>query len=261
MDHRDPEPPIVVICFLWIAARLRQRPMLSVTASRRGRRVAYKAPMKNAYGKRAFDLTIASIGLVVGSPLWLATAVAVWFGFGFPILFRQARPGLGGKPFYLYKFRTMTDARDARGNLRPDAQRLTRLGVVLRRFSLDELPQLWNVLRGDMSLVGPRPLLMAYLDRYTPEQARRHEVKPGVTGWSQINGRNVIAWDQKLALDVWYVRNRSFGLDLKILALTAIKVLGARGIAAAGHATMPEFLGASDLPKNSDETTTTRSRS
>jgi lipopolysaccharide/colanic/teichoic acid biosynthesis glycosyltransferase len=163
---------------------------------------------------------------------------------GLPILFRQQRPGLHGKPFTLLKFRTMTDARDAQGNLLPDAERLTPFGSFLRRTSLDELPAFFNVLRGDMSLMGPRPLLMAYLDRYTPEQARRHEVRPGITGWAQVNGRNAITWEQKFVLDVWYVDNWSLWLDLKILFLTGWKVLRREGISQEGHATMPEFLGA-----------------
>jgi len=153
------------------------------------------------------------------------------------------RPGLKGKPFYMYKFRTMTDETDEQGNLLPDELRLTRLGKFLRSTSLDELPELFNVLKGDMSLVGPRPLLMQYLDRYTPEQARRHEMKPGITGWAQVNGRNAITWEEKFALDVWYVDNWSLWLDLKILAMTIVKVFKREGISAEGEATMPEFMG------------------
>jgi lipopolysaccharide/colanic/teichoic acid biosynthesis glycosyltransferase/glycosyltransferase involved in cell wall biosynthesis len=194
-------------------------------------------------GKRIFDLTIALIALVITAPLLPLIAALVWCDVGSPILWRQERPGLGGRPFRIYKFRTMNDAQDADGALLPDAERLTPIGRWLRRLSLDELPQLWNVLRGDISIVGPRPLLMAYLDRYSPEQARRHEVKPGITGWAQINGRNAISWEEKLALDVWYVDNRSLALDLKILAVTVAKVFRREGIAAPGHQTMPEFLG------------------
>jgi lipopolysaccharide/colanic/teichoic acid biosynthesis glycosyltransferase len=162
---------------------------------------------------------------------------------GTPVFFRQQRPGLHGKPFRMVKFRTMTDARDAQGNLLPDAERLTRFGKFLRSSGLDELPELWNVVKGDMSLVGPRPLLMQYLDRYTPEQARRHEVRPGVTGWAQVNGRNAISWEQKFAYDLWYVDNLSFWLDLKILWLTVRKIIVREGISQAGQATMEEFMG------------------
>ncbi len=162
---------------------------------------------------------------------------------GSPVLFTQVRPGLHGKPFRMVKFRTMTDARDASGALLPDAQRLTPFGRFLRSSSLDELPELWNVLRGEMSLVGPRPLLMEYLPLYSPEQARRHEVRPGITGWAQINGRNAISWADKFALDVWYVDHRSLFLDIRILWLTVRKVLVRDGISAAGEATMPKFEG------------------
>ncbi len=162
---------------------------------------------------------------------------------GSPILFTQVRPGLHGKPFRIVKFRTMTDARDASDTLLPDAQRLTRFGRFLRASSLDELPELWNVLRGDMSLVGPRPLLMEYLPLYSPEQARRHEVRPGITGWAQVNGRNAISWTDKFALDVWYVDHGSLWLDVRILWLTVRKVLVRDGISAAGEATMPRFEG------------------
>lgn len=162
---------------------------------------------------------------------------------GRPVLFRQRRPGRGGRPFGMVKFRTMSDARDAEGRLLPDGERLTLVGRFLRATSLDELPELWNVLVGDMSLVGPRPLLMAYLDRYTPEQARRHDVKPGVTGWAQINGRNAISWDEKFALDTWYVDNRSLWLDMRILYATVMQVVRRKDINSAEAATMPEFLG------------------
>jgi len=162
---------------------------------------------------------------------------------GRPVLFKQMRPGLNAKPFYMYKFRTMTNEKDEQGNPLSDEQRLTRLGRFLRSTSLDELPELFNVLKGDMSLVGPRPLLMQYLARYTPEQARRHEVKPGITGWAQVNGRNAITWEEKFALDVWYVDNWSLWLDIKILAMTVVKVFKREGISAKGEATMPEFMG------------------
>jgi lipopolysaccharide/colanic/teichoic acid biosynthesis glycosyltransferase len=194
--------------------------------------------------KRFFDVVVAAAALVTLSPLMLITATALWCNFGFPVLFRQTRAGLDGEPFCLYKFRTMTNARDVTGHLLSDAERLTPVSRLVRRLSLDELPQLWNVVRGDMSLVGPRPLLMDYLDRYTREQARRHEVRPGITGWAQINGRNAISWREKLDLDVWYVKNRSFALDLKILTITIVQVFRRQGISAAGHETMPEFRGA-----------------
>ena len=170
-------------------------------------------------------------------------AVAIRWKLGSPVLFRQQRPGLGGRPFWLLKFRTMTDARDADGNVLPDDQRLTAFGRFLRAASLDELPELFNVLKGDMSLVGPRPLLMQYLDRYTPEQARRHEVRPGITGWAQVNGRNAITWEEKFRLDVWYVDNWSMWLDIKIIAMTIWKILKREGISHPGQATMARFTG------------------
>jgi len=160
---------------------------------------------------------------------------------GRPVIFRQQRPGFLGKPFTIYKFRTMTDAQDENGHILPDAERLTRLGRFLRSTSLDELPELWNVLKGDMSFVGPRPLLMEYLGRYTPQQARRHEVKPGITGWAQVNGRNALTWEEKFKLDVWYVDNIGFRLDMKIIAMTVWKILKREGINQPGQATMEEF--------------------
>lgn len=193
--------------------------------------------------KRVLDLVGASIGLLLLSPLMAFIALLIRFTMGPPILFRQVRPGLHGKPFVMYKFRTMLDLRDEQGNLLPDEKRLTPLGRFLRSTSLDELPELFNVLKGDMSLVGPRPLLMEYLDRYTPEQFRRHEVKPGITGWAQVNGRNALTWEEKFKLDVWYVDHWSLWLDLKILGLTLIKVLRREGISHGRHATMPEFRG------------------
>jgi sugar transferase EpsL len=193
--------------------------------------------------KRLFDLILTSIGLVLISPFLAVLAILVRTYLGKPVLFRQLRPGYQGKLFAIIKFRSMTDQRDARGQLLPDGQRLTRLGRTLRAFSLDELPELFNVLRGEMSLVGPRPLLKKYLDRYSPEQARRHTVLPGMTGWAQINGRNALTWEDKFVLDVWYVDHWSFGLDIKILLLTIWKVLTREGINEPGHATAQEFLG------------------
>ena len=193
--------------------------------------------------KRAFDLLL-SLGLLLmlALPL-LLLCVMVRFKLGSPVLFRQTRPGLHGKPFKMVKFRTMTDARGPDGQLLPDAERLTAFGRFLRSSSFDELPELWNVLKGDMSLVGPRPLLMEYLPLYSPEQARRHEVRPGITGWAQVNGRNALSWEDKFLLDVWYVDHRSLWLDIKILWLTVRKVLVREGISAAGEATMPKFTG------------------
>lgn len=193
--------------------------------------------------KRLLDIVGASIGLLGLSPVFAIVGILIFRKMGRPLIFRQTRPGLHGKPFQMIKFRTMRDANDAYGNPLPDSERMTRLGRFLRSSSLDELPELWNVLKGDMSLVGPRPLLMEYLPLYSPEQARRHEVRPGVTGWAQINGRNAISWDQKFALDVWYVDNRSLWLDLKIIWLTIRKVVKREGISAAGEATMSKFEG------------------
>lgn len=193
--------------------------------------------------KRLLDVVVASTALLTFGPLMIYLAFRVWRELGSPVLFRQVRPGLGGKPFVMYKFRTMTEEGDEQGNLLPDEKRLTPFGAFLRAWSLDELPELFNVLKGDMSLVGPRPLLMQYLDRYTPGQFRRHEVKPGITGWAQIHGRNALTWEEKFKLDVWYVDNWNIWLDLKILLLTLIKALKRDGISAPGHATMPEFRG------------------
>ncbi len=193
--------------------------------------------------KRLLDIVCASLGLLLFLPVLAAIACLVRVGVGSPVLFRQVRPGLHGRPFEMIKFRTMRDAQDAEGSPLPDAQRLTRLGGLLRSTSLDELPELWNVLKGDMSLVGPRPLLMEYLSLYTPEQFRRHEVRPGITGWAQVNGRNALSWDERFRMDVWYVDNRSLALDLKILFLTILKVFRREGISAAGEATMSRFTG------------------
>jgi len=193
--------------------------------------------------KRLFDILLSACGLLVLAVPLLALAWHVRRKLGSPVLFAQVRPGLHGKPFRMVKFRTMTDVRDARGSLLPDVQRLNHFGRFLRASSLDELPELWNVLRGEMSLVGPRPLLIEYLPLYSPEQARRHEVRPGITGWAQVNGRNAISWADKFALDVWYVDHRSLWLDVRILWLTVRKVLVRDGISAAGEATMPKFEG------------------
>lgn len=194
-------------------------------------------------GKRIFDLIAAGTALVVLLPMIMAIGSAVRLRIGSPVLFRQKRPGLGGKPFTILKFRTMTDAVDSGGRLLPDAARLTPLGRFLRGTSMDELPELVNVLRGEMSIVGPRPLLMQYLERYTPEQARRHAVKPGITGWAQVNGRNAISWEEKFRLDLWYVENWSLRLDIRIIAMTVFKILGRENINQPGQATMEEFMG------------------
>ena len=194
-------------------------------------------------GKRSVDLLLATLALLASAPLLLAIAAVVRLNVGRPVLFRQRRPGLNGVPFTLLKFRTMRDARDSSGNLLADADRLTRFGRFLRSSSLDELPELWNVLKGDMSLVGPRPLLMQYLDRYTGHQARRHEVRPGITGLAQVSGRNALTWQEKFALDVEYVDSCSWRLDVAILALTAREVLARRNVNQQGQATAQEFMG------------------
>jgi sugar transferase EpsL len=193
--------------------------------------------------KRVADFVLATSGLVVTMPLLATVALVVWVTLGWPIVFVQERAGLGNRIFRMYKFRTMTNARDAAGELLPDAERLTRLGQVLRATSLDELPELFNVTRGEMSLVGPRPLPARYLGRYSPKQARRHEVRPGITGWAQVNGRNRLSWEEKFEYDVWYVDNRSLLLDFRILARTAWKIVEREGISQEDHATMEEFLG------------------
>ncbi len=194
--------------------------------------------------KRGFDIAASAIALVVFSPLILILALLVRSRLGSPVFFRQKRPGLGARSFEVIKFRTMTDEVGADGLLLPDADRLRPFGRWLRSTSLDELPELWNVLRGEMSLVGPRPLHTYYLPRYSPSQARRHEVRPGLTGWAQVNGRNAISWDEKFALDVWYVDNRTFLLDLKIILITVAKIVQRDGISGEGEATMSEFMGA-----------------
>jgi sugar transferase EpsL len=193
--------------------------------------------------KRLFDFSISFAALLLLLPIYLLLALLVRVNIGTPILFTQTRPGLHGNAFTMIKFRTMTNARDAGGALLPDAERLTCFGRFLRATSLDELPELWNVLKGDMSLVGPRPLLVEYLPLYSPEQARRHDVRPGITGWAQVNGRNAISWDEKFKLDVWYVDHQSFWLDMKILFLTVKRVFQRHGISADGEVTMPRFTG------------------
>jgi lipopolysaccharide/colanic/teichoic acid biosynthesis glycosyltransferase len=194
-------------------------------------------------GKRLFDLTVGLVLALVTLPVQILVAVLVRRDVGSPVLFSQERPGRDGKPFRLWKFRTMRDATDENGQPLPDEQRLTTFGRTLRSTSLDELPEFWNVVKGDMSLVGPRPLLMQYLTRYTPEQTRRHEVRPGVTGWAQVNGRNDTTWAARLSQDVWYVDNLSFGLDLRILLRTVTTSLRRQGITMQGHATAAEFQG------------------
>ncbi|MCI0994205.1 sugar transferase [Pseudomonas sp. ICMP22404] len=193
--------------------------------------------------KRVFDIVASLAGLIVLSPVIAIIAYLIHKRLGSPILFRQVRPGLGGIPFEMVKFRTMRDAMDAKGHPLPDSERMTDFGRFLRSSSLDELPELWNVIKGDMSLVGPRPLLMEYLPLYDEMQVRRHDVRPGVTGWAQINGRNALSWDEKFQLDVWYVENQSLWLDLKIIFLTVKKVLIRDGISAEGEVTMPRFTG------------------
>ncbi len=204
---------------------------------------------KQAIVKRLLDMMVACVALVLLSPVLLILAVLVRFNLGAPVLFRQQRPGLGGIPFQMLKFRSMLDAVDALGHALPDDERLTPFGRFLRSSSFDELPGLWNVLVGNMSLVGPRPLLMEYLPLYSPEQARRHEVRPGITGWAQVNGRNALSWDEKFALDVWYVDHLSLWLDIRILFLTVLKVFKREGISAAGEATMSRFTGSGDADK------------
>jgi sugar transferase EpsL len=196
--------------------------------------------------KRLLDLFLTIPGIVILSPLLLVIALLIILKIGSPILFRQKRPGYLGKPFWVYKFRTMTNAHDPQGSLLPDSQRITRLGHFLRSTSLDELPEMFNVMRGEMSWVGPRPLLMQYLERYSPEQARRHEVLPGITGWAQINGRNALTWEEKFNLDIWYIDHWSIWLDIKILFISILKVLRRESINQPGQATAEEFMGNHD---------------
>ncbi len=203
--------------------------------------------------KRLLDFCAATIGLLLLSPLLALLALLIRIKLGSPVLFSQTRPGLGCQPFDLIKFRTMTDARDDDGNLLPDAERLTRFGRFLRKSSLDELPELWNVIKGDMSMVGPRPLLMEYLPLYSPEQARRHDLRPGITGWAQVNGRNAISWNDKFKLDIWYVEHVSLRVDMRIMYLTILRVTRQNGIAAEGEATMSKFKGkAGDIKRSGD---------
>ncbi len=199
--------------------------------------------MYKSFLKRAIDFTLSFFGLLLLVPIFLLVVILVFINIGNPLFFMQSRPGLNGNIFNIYKFRTMTDERDINGNLLPDQDRLNKFGQFLRSSSLDELPALWNVLKGDMSLVGPRPLLVEYLPLYSKNQARRHEVKPGVTGWAQVNGRNSISWKEKFEMDVWYVNNQSFLLDIKILFLTLKKVIKRDGISHNNHATMEKFKG------------------
>ncbi len=196
--------------------------------------------------KRILDLTLTIPGMLIISPLLLVIALLVRISIGTPVIFRQLRPGYRNRPFWIYKFRTMSDAQDSQGNLLPNSERMTRLGGFLRSYSLDELPEVLNVLLGEMSWVGPRPLLMQYLERYSPEQARRQHVLPGITGWAQINGRNALTWEDKFRLDVWYVDHWSIWLDLKILLLSVGKVLRREGINQPGQATAEEFMGKND---------------
>ena len=206
-----------------------------------------------SFGKRLADILVSlSLLAVLAIPL-AVLALGVRLFLGKPVFFRQERPGRGGKVFRMFKLRTMTEARGKDGNLLPDAERMTRFGIFLRRTSLDELPELFNVLKGEMSLVGPRPLLVKYLPLYSPEQARRHLVRPGITGWAQVNGRNAISWEEKFALDIWYVDHYSFFVDMKILLITLRKVLFPEGISAEGEATMPEFRGTPDDSESSAE--------
>lgn len=200
--------------------------------------------------KRLFDLILCLILFILFIPVMIILALTIRVKMGSPVIFRQQRPGLQGVPFFLYKFRTMSNVFDGQGNLLKDEQRLTNLGRLLRKYSLDELPQLLNVIKGELSFVGPRPLLMAYLERYSVEQTRRHEVKPGITGWAQINGRNAVSWEEKFELDIWYVDNQNFWLDMKILGMTLIKVLKSEGISSDGSATMPEFMGSGSKGEN-----------
>jgi lipopolysaccharide/colanic/teichoic acid biosynthesis glycosyltransferase len=202
-----------------------------------------RATAARSLSKAVLDRSVAAAGLLLSSPVILAAALGVRVAMGRPVFFTQLRPGLDAKPFHLWKFRTMNNDRDARGRLLPDDARLTKFGRFLRSTSIDELPQLWNVLRGDMSLVGPRPLLMQYVQRYSPEQARRLEVKPGITGWAQVKGRNALSWDEKFALDVWYVNHWTLALDLRIIVMTVVQVLRREGISSQGHATTFEFMG------------------
>jgi len=202
------------------------------------------------FGKRIFDVTMSILVLILTTPIMIVAAVLIWISYGWPVLFAQPRPGYKGKIFTLYKFRTMTDRVDERGKPLADTMRLTKLGKILRTTSIDELPELVNVLRGEMSLVGPRPLLVEYLPRYNSEQSRRHDVLPGITGWAQVNGRNALSWEEKFKLDVWYVENWSFWLDIKIVWMTLWEVVRRRNVTPPGQVSMPEFRGSLDDPSD-----------
>ena len=193
--------------------------------------------------KRVFDFVVALLLTILVMPMMLLVALLIIVTMGRPVLFKQQRPGLGGQSFYIYKFRTMMNTCDINGELLPDKERLTNIGKILRQYSIDELPQLFNVLKGELSIVGPRPLLMEYMDLYTEKQARRHEVPPGITGWAQINGRNTISWEERFELDLWYVDNHSFYLDMKIILMTLFKVFRSEGVSQEGHVTMSKFKG------------------
>lgn len=239
----QPNQPNRDVCFMDQASHASKVPNGAPTSP-------YAAPGRTAYRlvKRLVDVCAAGAGLAVTSPLLAATALLVWRDMGRPLIYRQQRPGLHGRPLTLVKFRTMRSPRPGEPEIGNDAGRITALGAMLRATSLDELPTLWNVLRGDMTLVGPRPLLMQYLALYTPEQARRHEVKPGITGWAQVNGRNALSWEEKFTLDVWYVDHQSLALDARILWQTLAKVVRREGIAQDGHVSMPVFTG-SQIPR------------
>ena len=202
--------------------------------------------------KRIIDVVVSTLMAIIALPVLLAVSISVWASLGRPVLFTQPRPGLHGRIFQCRKFRTMTDERDAEGNLLPDEKRLTTLGLWLRRSSIDELPQLWNVVKGDMSLIGPRPLLVEYLPLYSSEQSRRHETRPGITGWAQVNGRNGLSWDEKFTLDVWYVDHQGFWLDLRILLMTLVKVFQTESINQRGQATMERFYGSDPTHASQD---------
>jgi sugar transferase EpsL len=216
----------------------------------RGRKSPSKSEKRDGDMKRSFDLIMSFSMLICFLPIMIVIAMLIRIKLGAPIIFKQQRPGLAEKPFYLYKFRTMTEERGSDGQLLPDYERLTPFGKFLRNFSLDELVQLVNVIKGDLSIVGPRPLLMDYLPLYNSEQSKRHLVKPGITGWAQVNGRNSITWEEKFNLDLWYVNHQSFLLDVKIIYLTLIKVIKSEGIQYSGHATMPAFKGDSHQKKS-----------
>jgi len=224
--------------------------MNKIGSSKTKKEKGWSKILKEPALKRLFDLVLSLMALIILAPIFFLIAIGVLISLGPPIFFKQVRPGLNGKPFTIIKFRTMLELRDDEGELLPNHLRLTPFGSFLRRYSLDELPELINVIKGDMSLVGPRPLRMYYLDRYTPKQASRHKEKPGITGWAQVNGRNLLTWKEKFEFDVWYVNNRSLCLDIKIILLTVFKVVKREGINPEGHLTMPEFMGTKGEKKN-----------